>query len=351
MSPSRARRLAPVAVAVVAGLLALLAPAASAATVVNGDFESGTLSGWTTRDEAADFPAPGGWFAYSGTEAPISIEEEEVGEEEFEEFPRSVLPPPQGNFGAISDENGPGTHILYQDISLEPGRSHTLSMTVYYGSEEPIVAPDTLSAGIPGVPNQQYRIDVIKPTARITSVNPADMLTTVYRTLPGAPQTLVPTPVSVDLTPFAGQTVRLRLAEVDNLFFFNAGADAISISSVPINTFTFGKLTLDKKKGSGQLEVNVPGPGTLTEVDTRSLVVTASASVKKPGPLRIRKASLPVTAAGAVKLNLKPTRAGKKTLKEKRKLSFKVQVTFTPTGGAAASQPFKGKLKLTPKPG
>ena len=59
---------------------------------------------------------------------------------------------------------------------------------------------------------------------------------------------MAPTPVSVDLTPFAGQTVRLRLAEVDNRFFFNAGADAISISSVPINTFTFGKLTLNKRR-------------------------------------------------------------------------------------------------------
>ena len=60
----------------------------------------------------------------------------------------------------------------------------------------------------------------------------------------------------------------------------------------------------------------------------------------------IKKASVTATAAGAVKLNLKPTGAGKKSLKKKGKLSFKLKVTFTPTGGTAATQQFKGKLKL-----
>ena len=63
-------------------------------------------------------------------------------------FPRTVIAPPQGNFAAISDEDGPGTHILYQDIALEPGMTHSLSMLVYYQSEEPITvpSPDSLSA-------------------------------------------------------------------------------------------------------------------------------------------------------------------------------------------------------------
>jgi hypothetical protein len=41
--------------------------AASGATVVNGDFEAGSLAGWS------QVSSPGsGWFAYSGTNAPIS---------------------------------------------------------------------------------------------------------------------------------------------------------------------------------------------------------------------------------------------------------------------------------------
>jgi hypothetical protein len=332
-----------------AGALLALPAGAGAATVVNGDFEAGNLSGWVTRNEIADFPFPGSWFAYSGTEAPISTESEEVGEEEFEEFPRSVLAPPQGTFAAISDQNGPGTHILYQDIYLEPRRTHTLSMLVYYVSEEPIVAPDTLSAGIPGVPNQQYRVDVMKPGAPILSVNPVDILTTLYRTPSGAPQVVTPTAVSADLTPFAGQTVRIRLAEADNELFFNAGADAISVASVappPSNAFTFGKLQLNKKKGTGKLAVNVPDPGRLTAVDVRSLGTARSALPSKRPPVLIKKAQLGIAAAGTAKLNLKPTGVGKKTLKKTGKLSFKLLVTFTPTGGTAAGQTFKGKLKL-----
>ncbi len=322
------------------GLLALLAPGASAATVVNGNFEAGNLSGWVSVEPPE---SDGNWFAYSGTAAPIS-------KNEMEASPRTVIAPPQGKFGAISDEDGPGTHILYQDVALEPGMTHSLSLLVYYQSEEPITVPSPDSLSADSAENQQYRIDVMRPTAPIDSVNPADLLTTVYRTLPGAPLTVTPTPVSVDLTPFAGQTVRLRLAEVDNLFFFNAGADAISISSVPINTFTFGKLTLNKKKGTGQLEVNVPGPGTLTAVDASSSATkSAVASKKKKKPALIKKASLTVAVSGVAKLNLKPTSAGKKKLKEKGKLAFKINVTFTPTGGTAATQTFKGKLKLAKK--
>jgi hypothetical protein len=46
-----------------------------------------------------------------------------------------------------------------------------------------------------------------------------------------------------------------------------------------------------------------------------------------------------------VKVPLKPTGAGRKTLNEKGKLKIKVQLTFTPTGGIASRQAFKGTLK------
>ena len=49
--------------------LALTVGAVLATGTTNGDFETGTLSGWTVVDNA-DFP--GSWFAYSGTSAPLS---------------------------------------------------------------------------------------------------------------------------------------------------------------------------------------------------------------------------------------------------------------------------------------
>ncbi|MGN6255817.1 MAG: hypothetical protein ACTHO8_12675 [Solirubrobacterales bacterium] len=186
----------------------LVAPAsAGAATVLNGDFETGNLSGWQVLNNPSGAGQTGSWFAYSGTSSPLSLS--------------TVPPPPAGNYAAITDQEFVGTHILYQDVALEPNWTHELSMTVYYVSKSPLVTPmpDTLSSGGGEggpPPNQQYRIDVMKPTASPESVNPEDILATVFATSTGSPQQLVPTQYTVNLTPFAGQTVRLRLAEVDN---------------------------------------------------------------------------------------------------------------------------------------
>lgn len=346
--------------------VALLLPAgSSAATVVNGDFETGTLSGWSVfNQQSAEGGTQGSWFAYSGTSTIFAEEEAEEFEEIIEEEvkPRQVPPPPQGNFAAITDQAGPGLHILYQDIAIEPALSQTLSMIVYYQSDAPIAAPDTLSFETEpselepiGPPNQQYRIDVMKPGAPLASVNPADILTTVFRTNTGDPQEIGPKTITANLTPYAGQTVRLRLAEVDNSSYFHAGADAVSISTVPLppsNVFTFGKLKLNKKNGTGKLQVNLPGPGVLAAVDASSsgAVTSSLATASKKKKALIKSTSVAAAAAGVATLNLKPTGAGRKVLVHKHKLKFKVQVTFTPTGGAPASQTFSGTLKKKPKP-
>ena len=54
--------------------LALLIPAsAQAAAVVNGDFETGNLSGWQVFNSTDK----GNWFVYSGTKTPFEKEGEE----------------------------------------------------------------------------------------------------------------------------------------------------------------------------------------------------------------------------------------------------------------------------------
>ena len=305
-----------------------LAPRAGAATVVNGDFETGNLTGWSVQDSGA-----GTWFAYSGTANPV-------------EPSASVPPPPQGSFAAITAQLDPGTHVLYQDVALEPGVAHTLSLIAYYQSNAPIVSPENLS--YESGSNQQYRIDVIKPTAPLLTLAPEDILATLLHTKAGDPQALEPKTLTADLTPFGGQTVRLRFVEVDNQGPLNAGADSISIGgpatpvaptplspAPPSNAFSFGKLKLNKKNGTATLKVNVPGAGKLTAVDA-----------KKKAPKRIKKATGTSAARETVTLHLKATGAGMKTLEEKGELQFKALVTFTPTGGVAASQNRKGKLKL-----
>lgn len=329
-------RLLVASVSAAAVLLALPALAA-ATTVVNGNFETGSLAGWSQVSDT-EISEDGAWFAYSGTANPF-----EVGESP------PVPAPPQGSFAAITAQGGPGARFLYQDVALEPGYSHVLTLIAYYQSIAALVTPEPNVLSAAGEPNQQYRIDVIKPTAPIDTLEPADILATVLQTETGDPETMAAKTMTADLTAFGGQTVRLRFSEVDNKGFFNAGVDAVSISgppppppaapAPPSNAFTFGKLTLNKKKGTAKLKVTVPGAGQLVAVDA-----------KKKGPKRIQRTSFTATAGGIAALPLKATKAGKKTLEAKGKLKFKLRVTFTPTGGSAATQAFSGKLKLNLPP-
>ena len=73
----------------------------------------------------------------------------------------------------------------------------------------------------------QFRIDLVDPSAPIDSVADEDVIVSVFRTEVSDPATLEPTEVSVDLTELAGQTVRLRLAEVATVAALRAGVDDI----------------------------------------------------------------------------------------------------------------------------
>ncbi|HEY5709084.1 MAG TPA: hypothetical protein VIS51_06790 [Solirubrobacterales bacterium] len=315
--------------ALIVGATLLFVQPAAAATVVNGDFETGTLAGW------AQVPAPeagGGWFSYSGIDAPVSTESENG-----EKQPRTIQPPPQGGFAVISDQIASGTGILFQDIALEPGMTHTLSLITYYNSLAPITVPTPGSLSPEGF-GQQYRIDVMKPSASIYSVDPVDILSTVFRTGNGDPGFSPPLALTVDLTPFAGQVVRLRVAEVDNLGYLNAGVDAISIQSTPIppSSFSFGRFKLNRERGTATLKVDVPWAGKVMAVDLRKIKRIATVTAR-------------TAAAGTATLRLRPTYLFRERLESRDKLPFKLRVTFTPTGGAAATQIFSGQLKLRPR--
>jgi hypothetical protein len=314
----------------------LLTPAgAGAAVVVNGDFDSG-LSGWQMQSTG---PASAkGWFAYSGTESPVSA--------------HSIPSPPNGSQAAISDQSGPASAILYQDVTLEPYWAHQLTMTLFYNNWAGLIAipnPDTLNwTGNPSgnegegeeQDNQQYRVDVMKPSAPVDSISPSDILATIFATKEGDPEAMGPTQFNADLTPFAGQTVRLRFAQTDNVFFFNAGVDNVSIlSTPPSNVFVLGKLKRNAKKGTGKLLVTVPGPGTVTVADVPP----------KGKKARIKPKTLVAGAPGALALPLKPTKASRKLLKKKHQLKLRLSIGFTPTGGLLATQSRTAKLRMKAK--
>jgi hypothetical protein len=201
-------------------------------------------------------------------------------------------------------------------------------MTLYYVSYDPIVVPEPntletdpgpFSIGQEVPENQQMRVDVMRPSAAIESFDRGDILATVFANDNGDPKQMLPTEFTTELTPFAGQTVRLRIAVAIQDNHFNSGVDAVSITTPsqppplvsPSNEFERGKLTLNKSKGTGSLAVVVPGGGTLTVVG-------------KGKPKRIKRAALSVPAGGTVKVPLKPTAAGRKVLKANGKLKTRM---------------------------
>lgn len=191
-------------------------------TIVMDDFESGAITDWRAVGSGA-----GGWFVYTdGQKAPDPAQSDP-------NVPFDLPDPPQGKFAAVTDMNGPGTRILYRDLRLD-GR-FTLHATVFYTGSAPFSSPETLAHDAPEA-NQQFRIDLVDPSAPIDSVAKGEVLVNVFHTLPGDPPGSQLTEVRVDVSRWAGRTVRLRLAgtdnrgplrvAVDNIRFKRIGTDA-----------------------------------------------------------------------------------------------------------------------------
>jgi hypothetical protein len=186
------------------------------AAQASDDFESGSLASWKT-----DVSGAGGWFVYTnGKTAPAPAQSD------FN-VPFDVPDPPHGRFAAVTDMNGPGRRILYRDVTLD-GR-YRLHMTVFYVNAGAFGAPQT--EGTIG-DTQQYRIDLVVPSAPLMSLAKNDLLANIYHAAPGDPSRLAPTNVTFDLSPWQGQTVRLRLAVADNQGPLRAGVDNIRFERI-----------------------------------------------------------------------------------------------------------------------
>jgi CubicO group peptidase (beta-lactamase class C family) len=186
--------------------------------MVMEDFESGAITGWQAVGGGS-----GGWFVYAdGHKAPDPAQSDP-------NAPFDVPDPPQGRFAAVTDMSGPGTRVLYRDLRLE-GR-FTLQATVFYTGSGPFSSPASLAYDTPEA-NQQFRIDLVRPSAPIDSVAKGDVLVNVFHTSPGDPVRRQPTEVRMDASAWAGQTVRLRLATTDNQGPLRVGVDNIRFQPI-----------------------------------------------------------------------------------------------------------------------
>lgn len=331
-----------------AAALGITATASAAQLVANGDFETGTLAGWTTTDQIGE----DNFVAYT--------------RKEIEEHP-IFFAPPSGEHAAyaFAATGFTDTVYLYQDVTLPPATSDQLSMYLYYVTGAPFATPqpNTLAVWpLEGArPNQQIRVDVLKSNAPIESLSPNDILAPVYAGKPSDPVELGPTLLNADLSAFAGQTVRLRIAAAVQGDGLQVGVDGVSIESTPLppppppppswsppsNAFSIGKLVRDRRHGDAKLDVTLPGAGALYVTDARRQIAIASSRIETTQqlPVLVRTASVQTSGPQTVRVFLHPTAKAKKLLAEGGKLPIRLQLTFTPEGGMAATQGYDGTLR------
>lgn len=213
------------------GLLAALAvctlaPLSHAQLLTNAGFESG-LFGWTTANQIG---GDGNFFPQQGTQSPISL--------------FAVPAPPQGARAAMTDSSGPGGHALYQDFVVPADvTSASLGFSLFLNNTaDAYFIPPTLDWARTNPQggtnlNQQARVDIILPAADIFSIEAADVLMNLFSTDAQTPLVMGYTPFSFDITSLlqahAGETLRLRFAETDNVNFFNMGVDDVTLIAIP----------------------------------------------------------------------------------------------------------------------
>jgi hypothetical protein len=332
---------------------------ADAAEVVNGNFEAGSFVGWGVND----LTGLNRW----------TVADRKPVEEEFQ----FAFPAGTADHVALTEYNGADTTILSQELQLPAASNITLSLYLFYESAAAIAvpSPNTLfvtpkAEGNATPTNQQVRVDILKSNAPLESVSPNDILATPYASQNGDPEKVDPKLVTADLSAFAGQTVRLRIAAAVEDGAMEAGVANVSLATTPLalpspitepiaqplTALLPGKLVRNRAAGSGILSITLPGPGTLTVSDARRKVAVASAyadgatkATSKSAPILIRTATAQTTGPQTVRVPIRPTAAARKLLRRSGRLPFHLQLTYAPasgtaTSGTVATESYRGTL-------
>lgn len=233
------------------GFLAVAVPAAE--LVSNGGFEtnggagSATFSNWTVVRENATAGVDGNFYVQNGTRSPTAR--------------LTVSATPGGSFAAMVDQTGPGRTAIYQDITVPTTGQMWLSLRLFVlNQSDDFAGGATLDFNT--VPNQHARVDVMNPAAALFDTG-GGVLANAYITRPGDTASSGYVPVSINLKSFAGQTVRIRVSEVDNLHGLVVGVDQVSATHVPEATCA----PVRPRDGGASCNLDLDGDGLLTVTD------------------------------------------------------------------------------------
>jgi hypothetical protein len=191
--------------------------------ITNGDFTQG-LTGWTTANQAG---SDGTFAVQTGASSPL------IG--------TPVPLPPTSPNAAMTDSQGPGTHVLYQDFVITaPVASATLSFSYYLGNTAgSYFVPNPASLDFSAAAfNQQARVDVLLASSSLYTTAAIDILFNALQTNPGDAISNSYNSRSAQLASILNANLntplRLRFAEVDNVAPFQFGVDAVSLETSAI---------------------------------------------------------------------------------------------------------------------
>ncbi|MCW5809024.1 MAG: choice-of-anchor D domain-containing protein, partial [Deltaproteobacteria bacterium] len=193
-----------------------LATSALSSIVVNGSFETGDYTGWTLA-ESSGVPSLGTWGIAGdgetiGSGATVFDFADGVPVQQFTPGLPHTYHATDGVFVALQLQNGGEQHRMFQTVQL-PACQPLLLWDMEYRNHN-----GAFDAGA-----QYLAVNVRDPDSDA-------VLATPFKTMPGAPP-VVPamTPFEADLTPFAGQTVRLDFEQQVQLFHLDAAYDHVRV--------------------------------------------------------------------------------------------------------------------------
>ncbi len=161
--------------------------------IVNGGFETGDFTGWTKETSGS-----GDFVINDGVLIPLSGD--------------GPLPPFEGNFNTVTDQSGPGAHVIYQQLTIPTNATGPLLRWADRIRNHAGTFAD----------NQVFRVEV-RDTNNV-------VLVVAYSTQPGDPALNDWVQRSFDLSAFKGQTIRVAFVEQDALFYFNVHIDKVSVT-------------------------------------------------------------------------------------------------------------------------